>query len=73
MQSRIEAAEQESPGIWEKAISAPINYSDAMLEVVTTTENGIRVVVGAAAETPETLVRQYLAGTLATGENVCDH
>ena len=36
-------------------------------------ENGIRVVVGAAAETPETLVRQYLAGTLATGENVCDH
>ena len=37
------------------------------------TENGIRVVVGAAAETPETLVRQYLAGTLATGENVCDH
>jgi len=37
------------------------------------TENGIRVVVGAAAEMPETLVRQYLAGTLATGENVCDH
>lgn len=43
LQSRIEAAEQESPGIWEKAISAPINYSDAMLEVVTATENGIRV------------------------------
>ena len=36
-------------------------------------ENGIRVVVGAAAEAPEVLVRQHLAGTLATGENVCDH
>ncbi len=36
-------------------------------------ENGIRVVVGAAVEAPEVLVRQHLAGTLATGENVCDH
>ena len=36
-------------------------------------ENGIRVVVGAPAEAPEVLVRQHLAGTLATGENVCDH
>ena len=36
-------------------------------------ENGIAVVVGAPAEVPETLVAQYLAGTLASGENVCDH
>ena len=36
-------------------------------------ENGIRVVVGAAAETPENLVAAYLAGTLQTGANVCDH
>ena len=36
-------------------------------------EKGIRVVVGAPVESPETLVTQYLAGTLATGENVCDH
>ena len=42
-QSRIQAAEAESPGIWEKAVSAPIDYSEAMLEVVTTTENGIQV------------------------------
>ena len=37
------------------------------------TEQGIQVVLGAAAETPERLVADYLAGTLRTGENVCDH
>jgi ATP-binding protein involved in chromosome partitioning len=36
-------------------------------------ENGIQVVVGAPAETPEILAAQYLAGTLASGANVCDH
>jgi len=34
---------------------------------------GIQVVIGAPAETPERLVEDYLAGTLQTGENVCDH
>jgi hypothetical protein len=29
--------------------------------------------VGAPAETPEQLVAEYLAGTLAEGENLCDH
>jgi len=36
-------------------------------------EHGIRVIVGAAADTPERLVGDYLAGTLQSGENVCDH
>jgi Mrp family chromosome partitioning ATPase/predicted Fe-Mo cluster-binding NifX family protein len=36
-------------------------------------EQGIQVVVGASAETPERLVGDYLAGTLQVGENVCDH
>lgn len=35
--------------------------------------NGIAVVIGAEAESPEALVRAYLAGTLKTGANVCDH
>lgn len=34
---------------------------------------GIKVVVGAPVDTPESLVNQYLANTLVTGENVCDH
>ena len=36
-------------------------------------EHKIAVVVGAPAETPETLATAYLAGTLKTGGNVCDH
>jgi len=36
-------------------------------------QNGITVVIGAPAETPEQLVSAYLSGTLETGENLCDH
>lgn len=36
-------------------------------------ENGIQVVCGAPADTPERLVMAYLGGFLATGPNVCDH
>jgi len=36
-------------------------------------EQGIQVIVGAPADTPERLVSDYLAGTLQAGENVCDH
>jgi Mrp family chromosome partitioning ATPase/predicted Fe-Mo cluster-binding NifX family protein len=36
-------------------------------------ENGIKVVIGAPAESPEKLVAAYLAGTLVSGENLCDH
>ena len=36
-------------------------------------ENGIKVVVGAPAGEPEQLAAQYIAGTLASGANVCDH
>ena len=36
-------------------------------------ENKITLVVGAPTETPERLVAEYLAGTLKTSENVCDH
>ncbi|MBM4093014.1 MAG: ATPase [Planctomycetes bacterium] len=36
-------------------------------------QNGIRVLVGAPADTPEELVSAYLAGTLKNGQNVCDH
>jgi ATP-binding protein involved in chromosome partitioning len=37
------------------------------------TEHGIQVVVGAPSDTPEVLVSAWLAGTLSSGENVCDH
>jgi len=37
------------------------------------TQQGIEVVVGAPCETPEHVVTHYLAGTLQTGDNLCDH
>ncbi len=36
-------------------------------------QNGIKVLVGAPAETPEQLVTAYLAGSLQSGANACDH
>jgi len=36
-------------------------------------QQGIEVLVGAPALAPETLVKEYLAGRLTAGENVCDH
>ena len=36
-------------------------------------QQGIQVVVGIPAETPEKIVTDYLAGKLQAGENVCDH
>ena len=36
-------------------------------------QNGIEVVIGAQANTPEELVSAYLKGSLVTGDNICDH
>ncbi len=36
-------------------------------------ENKIAVVVGTAATNPEKIALDYLAGTLQTGDNTCDH
>ena len=36
-------------------------------------QNGIEVIVGAPADSPENLVTAYLDGSLQTGQNVCDH
>ncbi|MFO7627446.1 MAG: NifB/NifX family molybdenum-iron cluster-binding protein [Candidatus Fermentibacteraceae bacterium] len=37
------------------------------------TQQGIKVVVGAPAENPETLVKDFLLGSLKLGGNACDH
>ena len=37
------------------------------------TQFGIEVVIGAPSLDAEEVVKQYLAGTLATGDNICDH
>ena len=34
---------------------------------------GIEVIVGAAPDTPDAIVKAFIAGKLVTGPNVCDH
>lgn len=36
-------------------------------------QNGVKVVIGANVSDPRTIVEAYLTGTLATGDNLCDH
>jgi predicted Fe-Mo cluster-binding NifX family protein/predicted RNA-binding Zn-ribbon protein involved in translation (DUF1610 family) len=36
-------------------------------------DQGIQVIVGAPVDAPESLVKDYLTGTLRSGANVCDH
>ena len=36
-------------------------------------QRGIKVVVGAPPDDPETVAKAYIGGTLETGSNVCDH
>ncbi len=36
-------------------------------------QNGVRVIVGAQPGDPKSTVEAYLTGTLATGDNLCDH
>jgi predicted Fe-Mo cluster-binding NifX family protein len=36
-------------------------------------QSGIQVIVGAPSDSAEDLAAAYLAGTLETGANVCDH
>ena len=37
------------------------------------TEKGIKVIIGSPSLEPEALVQNYLAGSLVSGPNVCDH
>ena len=36
-------------------------------------EKGIRVVYGVPSDTPETIVKAFLDGTIVSGKNLCDH
>ncbi len=36
-------------------------------------QNGIKVFTGAAVVDPETLVKDFMQGSLSTGTNLCDH
>jgi predicted Fe-Mo cluster-binding NifX family protein len=75
---RLEPAPPHAPGLlprWLAEQGADVILAGGMGQRAQAlfAEAGIEVVVGAPAEDPEQLVAAYLAGTLACGENVCDH
>ena len=35
--------------------------------------NGIRVIYGVASDTPESIAKAFLDGTIVSGDNLCDH
>ena len=72
------AAPEHQPGLlprWlaERGATAIIAGGMGMRAQNLFAEQGIVVVVGAPAGDPETIVKEYLAGTLQTGDNICDH
>ena len=36
-------------------------------------QKGIRVVYGVASDTPKTIAKSFLDGTIVSGDNLCDH
>ena len=71
-------APEHEPGLlpkWlgEKGVNAIIAGGMGSRAQALFKERGIAVLTGAAAGKPEDVVREYLAGTLVCGANVCDH
>lgn len=57
----------------EKGVSTIIAGGMGMKAQQLFTQYGIEVVTGAPAEHPQTVILNYLEGTLVTGSNLCDH
>ena len=61
------------PWLAEKGVNVVIAGGMGQRAIGLFAERGIKVLVGAPAETPEKLVADYLADALVSGSNVCDH
>ncbi|MBN1676257.1 MAG: P-loop NTPase [Kiritimatiellae bacterium] len=72
------AAPEHQPGLlpkWlaERGANVIIAGGMGMRAQSLFTEQNIAVVVGAPAEEPDAIAQKYVAGTLTTGTNICDH
>ena len=69
---------EHQPGLlprWlaEEGVTAVLDGGMGMRAQTIFSENRIHVVIGAQGDDPERVVLDYLQGTLAIGDNVCDH
>ena len=72
------AAPPHQPGLlpaWlaEEGVSAVIARGMGVRAQVLFEENRVQVITGALGEDPEQVVLGHLEGTLALGDNICDH
>ena len=76
-QKEVDAPEHQPgllpPWLAEKGVNMIIAGGMGSRAQTLFAEQKIKVVVGAPAESPEKLVRDYLAGKLVSGDNICDH
>jgi len=61
------------PWLAEQGVSAVIAGGMGSRAQMIFSENRIQVVLGALQDDPEIAVLEHIRGTLATGDNVCDH
>ena len=78
VRKELRASPGHQPGllpVWlaEEGVSAVIAGGMGSRAQAIFRENRIQVIVGAAEDDPERVVLDYIRGTLATGDNVCDH
>ena len=78
LRKEIVASPGHQPGllpVWlaEQGVSAVIAGGMGTRAQALFGESRIAVILGALEDDPEKIVLDYMGGTLATGENVCDH
>ena len=78
LHKELVASPEHQPGllpVWlaEEGASAVIASGMGSRAQALFRENRIEVIVGAMGDDPEQLVLDHLRGTLATGDNICDH
>ena len=78
VRKELVASPGHQPGllpVWlaEEGVSAVIAGGMGSRAQALFSENRIQVILGALGDDPEQIVLDYMRGTLATGDNVCDH
>lgn len=78
VRKELVASPGHQPGllpVWlaEEGVSAIIASGMGSRAQALFRENRIEVIIGALEDDPEQLVLHYIQGTLATGDNICDH
>ena len=78
VRKELVASPEHQPGllpVWlaEQGVSAVIAGGMGSRAQALFSENRIQVILGALGDDPEQIVLGCIRGTLATGENICDH